>query len=286
MANLSTQRKSLVALSLLTLMSALSVPGFAASVAAHPAKTIALPPVKPVCPPHEHHHCLGHEKTSEGVITAQGHGEVKVKPDSLTFMVTQTTTKTKLAEARDQNNREVQKIISALKAENVSGFNKIESNNLSIYPQREQVENNRHVAKVVGYEVTHSLKVSVYKTAPPERLGELGGKLVDTAMNAGATQADGLNFFVADLAPARSEALTLAVKDAQSKADTVAAAASIELKGLTSLDVNAQTNDYPARPMMARAMFKSAAADAEVAQTPVETGEVTVSSDVYAKYKF
>jgi|GEM_PF-1371923 len=284
MANLSTQRKNLVALSLLTMVSAFSMPAFAASVAPHPARTIALPPAKPACPPHEHH-CMGHEKTSEGVITAQGHGEVKVKPDSLTFIVTQTTTKTKLAEARDQNNREVQKIISALKAENISGF-KIESNNLSIYPQREQVENNRRVAKVVGYEVTHSLKVSVYKTASSERLGELGGKLVDTAMNAGATQADGLNFFVADLAPARSEALTLAVKDAQSKADTVASAANIELKGLTSLDVNAQTNDYPVRPMMARAMFKSAAADAEVAQTPVETGEVTVSSDVYAKYKF
>jgi uncharacterized protein YggE len=285
MANLSTSKKSLVALSLLTLMSAFSVPVFAASVAAHPAaRTIVLPPAKPACP-HSGHHCAGHEKASEGVITAQGHGELKVKPDSFTFTVTQTTSKTKLAEARDQNNREVQKIISALKAENVSGF-KIESNNLSIYPQREQVENNRHVAKVVGYEVTHSLKVSVYKTASPERLGELGGKLVDTAMNAGATQADGLNFFVADLAPARSEALILAVKDAQSKADTVAAAASIELKGLTSLDVNAQTNDYPARPMMARAMFKGASADAEVAQTPVETGEVTVSSDVYAKYKF
>jgi uncharacterized protein len=276
----SSKRNSFISLSALLVVAATALPTFA--VVPKNQKLLSIPPAKMACP--HSSHCSGREHNQEGVITAQGHGEVKVKPDSLTFNITQTTTKSKLVEARDQNNHEVQKIISALKAENVPGF-RLESNNLSIYPQREQVENNRRVAKVVGYEVTHSLKVTVNKVLP-DHLGELGGKLVDAAMNAGATQADGLSFFVSDLTPARSEALTLAVKDAQAKADTVATAANIELKGLTSLDVNAQSNDFP-RPMMARALFKAAAPTGDVAEaTPVETGEVTITSDVFAKYKF
>jgi uncharacterized protein YggE len=266
---------SLIALSFMPLSMAASVPAHRAITPTGDIKMACPHDAKPACP---HQDCK-----KEGSISTQGHGEVKIKPDSLSFTISQTTQKAKLKDARDENNRQVQSIISALKALNVPGF-KLESSNISIYPQREQVENNKRIAKVIGYQVIHSLKVSVY-SAPADQLGEWGSKLIDSALNAGATETGGLNFFVADLAPARSVALGLAVKDAQRNADAMAAAANIQLDGLVSLDGSSQFSGYPVRPMMSRAMFKSEGADS-TAETPVETGEVTITSDVSAKYRF
>jgi uncharacterized protein YggE len=225
--------------------------------------------------------CPKADCVKEGSLSTQGHGEVTVKPDSFSFLITQTTQKPRLAEARDENNRQMQAVIAAFQL-NTPGL-KLESSTISVYPVQEQVENSKRIPKIVGYQVTHSLKASVYN-APPDKLGEWGGKLLDTALNAGATGADGLNFFVADLAPARAQALALAVKDAQRNADAMAAAANIQLKGLVSLEGTPQFSGYP-QPMRGRALSKSASMDA-VAETPVEAGEVTISSDVSAKYRF
>lgn len=220
-----------------------------------------------------------HEKS--GLISTQGHGEVKVRPDSLNVSVTVESKQSTLAEARKENNRKAQAIIAALKGLNIPNL-KLETQNLSVYPVQDYQQ--KKLPRVIGYQVTNSLQVMVTGAAS-DMLGEYGSRIVDTALNAGANNVGGLNFYVTDMSTARMQALELAVKDAKRNADAMAHAANITLSGVYSMEGTPQFGGYP-RPMPMYAM-KSAGQDAEASvAAPVEVGETTVTSDVNIRYKF
>jgi len=212
-------------------------------------------------------------------VTTQGHGEVKVKPDSLSVVISVETKADTLAEARNETNRKMQAIIAALKGLNISGM-KLETQGINVYPIQGEAPKNR-LPKIIGYQTSNSLNVSVIG-ASVDSLGENGSRIVDTALNAGATNVGGLNFFVNDMAPARAKALELAVKDAKSNAQAMAKAAEVSLTGIYNMEGNPQFGGYMPRPMYA---MKTMAA-AEAAPSPIETGEATVSSDVTIRFKF
>lgn len=215
-------------------------------------------------------------------ITTQGHGEVKVRPDSLTISVSVESKDTALIKARSENNRKMQTIIAALKGLNIPAM-KLETQGLNVFPIQGEYQKDK-LPKTVGYQANNSLNVSV-TGATTETLGEIGSRIVDTALNAGANNVGGLNFFLADMSIARGKALELAVKDARHNADAMARAAEITLTGVASMEGSAQFGGYP-RPMPMYAMKSGMSRDAEVAQTPVETGETTVTSDVTIRFKF
>jgi uncharacterized protein YggE len=212
-------------------------------------------------------------------VTTQGHGEVKVRPDSLSVMVMVESKADTLAAARNETNSKMQAIISAVKGLNISGL-KLETQGVNVYPIHGEPQKNK-LPRVIGYQVSNSLNVSVI-AAPADKLGEDGSRIVDTALNAGATNVGGLNFFVNDMAPARGKALELAVKDANANAQAMAKAAGIALTGIYNMEGNPQFGGYMPRPMYSM----KAMAAAEAAPTPIETGEATVSSDVTIRFKF
>jgi uncharacterized protein YggE len=229
---------------------------------------------------------LGKAQAHEGhepprLITTQGHGEVKVRPDSLSVNVRVETKNEKLPMARSENNRKAQEIVSALKALNIPNL-KLETQGLNVYPVQEYQKDK--LPKVVGYQVSNGLVVTV-TGATPDVLGEYGSRIVDTALNSGANHVDGLNFFLNDPTPARNQALSLAVKDARRNADVMAKAADINIVGVYSMEGNAQFGSFP-RPVPMYAMkSRMAVAEADSAP-PVETGETTVTSDVTVRFKF
>jgi hypothetical protein len=215
-------------------------------------------------------------------ITTQGHGEVRVKPDSLSVQVTVESKAPTLAAARDENNRKMQSVIAALKGLNIQRM-KLETQNFQVYPIHGEYQKDK-LPKVIGYQATNSLNVSVTGAAP-ESLGDAGTRIVDTALNAGANNVGGLNFYLHDMSTARTQALQLAVQDARKNAEAMAKAADTTLNGLYSLEGSPQFGGFPPRPMAMYSM-KAGGADAEMARTPVETGETTVTSDVTARFKF
>jgi len=216
----------------------------------------------------------------EGTVTTQGHGEVKTRPDSLSVSVTVETKTETLPAARSENNHRMQAIIAALKGLNIASL-KLETQGVNVFPVQGETPKNK-LPKIVGYQVINSLNVTVSR-APAESLGEAGSRIVDTALNAGATNVSGLNFFVDDMAAPRAKALELAVKDAQANAQAMAQAAQIHLTGVYNMEGSPQFGGYP-RPMYA---MKAMARDtAEASPTPVETGEATITSDVTIRFKF
>ena len=101
------------------------------------------------------------------------------------------------------------------------------------------------------------------------------GELLDEAVNAGANSINGVTFSVDDQTAAASEARGLAVEDARTKAEELAAAAGLTLGSVVSI---AEGTRSPMPPPM------YAAADAEMAQAeaavPVQPGSSTVAVDV------
>ncbi|WP_373531627.1 SIMPL domain-containing protein [Vampirovibrio sp.] len=216
-----------------------------------------------------------------GIISTQGHGEVKVRPDSLSVDIRVETKSDKLPMARAENNRKTQAIIAALKGLAIPGM-KMETQGLTVYPLQHYEKDK--LPKVIGYNVSNGLTVTV-TGASPDALGDYGSRIVDTALNSGANHVGSLGFFLDDATPARNQALELAVKDARRNADVMAKASDITLTGVHSLEGSPQFGGFP-RPMPMYAM-KSRGAEAEAdVSAPVETGETTITSDVTARFKF
>lgn len=216
-------------------------------------------------------------------LTTSGHGEVKVRPDSLSLQATVETKNANLVQARNENNKKAQAIIAALKGLNIPNM-KLETQGLNVYPIQDYQQKDK-LPKVVGYQVNNGVNITV-TGASPEALSEYGSRIVDTALNAGANHVGGLNFFLNNPNPARMQALAAAVKDARQNADVIAKAADISIVGVHSIEGSPQFGGFP-RPMPMYAM-KSSRGGAEAADSsaPVEVGETTVTSDVTIRYKF
>jgi uncharacterized protein YggE len=221
------------------------------------------------------------ESIPERLITTQGHGEIKTRPDSLSVSISVETKNPVLNAARAENNRKSQAIISALKGLNIPGL-KLETQNISVYPLQEY--DNRKLPKVIGYQVNNSLNVTV-TGANTEALGETGSKIIDTALATGASNVGGLNFYLSNIGTVRQQALEAAVRDARSNAEAMARAAGVAITGLHSLEGAPQFGGYP-RPMPMYSMKAARSEAADTGSVPVETGETTITSDVTARFKF
>lgn len=220
------------------------------------------------------------EDSLSQTISTNGHGEVKVKPDSLTLTVATEATGANLNQVRTQTSQEMAKIINTLKGLNIPTL-RLKTESVEVYPEYRQAEKSRP-SQIVGYRSTNRLSITVEKVSQ-EQLGEYGAKVLDAALNSGADHVSGIRFFVFDLAPARAEALTEAVKDAARNAGVMAKAANVTITGLYSLEGTPQYGGGFVPMQNTYAMAKSEMAPAT---PPLETGESTVTSDVTARFKF
>ena len=80
-------------------------------------------------------------------------------------------------------------------------------------------------------------------SAPEAELAARAGRIVDAALAAGANNVGSIDFFLADPSEAEDQALTLAVHNAESDAQTIALAAGVTLAGPSD-------TLRPARPIM------------------------------------
>jgi len=104
--------------------------------------------------------------------------------------------------------------------------------------------------------------------------------LIDTAIEAGANRINFLNFTLRDESQARSQAITLAAKDAQTQADALAKSLGVKLGPVVKATTEAENRPMPM--MRASAMAMSASAGAP---TPVQPNEVTVPAAVSITYQ-
>ncbi|WP_162918433.1 SIMPL domain-containing protein [Taklimakanibacter deserti] len=205
-------------------------------------------------------------KSMPRLISLNGHGEVKAKPDMAVVNVGVTTQAQTAREALTQNTAAMEKVFASLKASGIEAKD-IQTSNFMINPRYQYDQNNAQPPRVIGYDVSNTVTVSVKK------LDTLGAVL-DKVVGEGSNQINGVMFAIADDEKFKDEARKLAVADAERKAKLYAETTRISLGQIMSLS---EGNYQPPQPVY---YGKAVRADAAPSAVPIAEGEQTVAIDV------
>jgi uncharacterized protein YggE len=177
----------------------------------------------------------GVSPTSERYIRVSGSGEVAVVPDIAYINIGVHSEAEDVTRALESNNTQAAELTEALKAEGIEEKD-IQTANFNVYPQTRY----DNMGQPVG--TSYVVDNTVYVTM--RDLANLG-KLLDTAISAGANNINGISFDIADKETVLAQARELAIKDAEAKAQSVAAVAGVTLGQILSIDVSTPTYNQP-----------------------------------------
>lgn len=194
-------------------------------------------------------------------LQANGSGEVMVVPDIAIVTIGVVSRGADASIALDANSADLTNVIDAIKGAGVAEKD-IGTSGFGVNPvyQRDNQPSDQP-ARIVGYEVTNQVRVTIRDIAA-------SGGLLDKVVKAGANQVYGITFDIADRKKAAQEAIRVAIADARAKAELMASAAGVRLVRILSIDAN---ENGGAVPMMARAEFAAKA-------VPVMPGERGISA--------
>ncbi len=170
------------------------------------------------------------------------------------------------AQAQTDNGAAMNAVFEALKT---VGFTEddIDTTGYTVYPLYDYSENGN--GKIYGYEVTNTVRIAV------RDLGQVG-EVIDIAGKNGANTNYAIEFTLEDEDAYYNDALTKAMEEARTKADTIAAAG-----GFTIVRVTGVTeSSYSSSPV-----YQYAEAAADKSATPVSAGELKVSATVTVVYE-
>ncbi|MBW7932691.1 MAG: SIMPL domain-containing protein [Gemmatimonadaceae bacterium] len=197
-------------------------------------------------------------------VVTVGRGEVTLKPDRAQLEFGVETRASTAAAAAAENSRRQRAVLDTLQRLGIAN-DKIQTAQLQINPEM-VYPGQGQAPRVAGYTARNTVRVEVQKL-------EQVGTLVDAALQKGATNIMGLQFYASRSAEARREALALAVGNAKLDAEAMAKAAGYQLGQV--LEITGE--GAPVQPIamnmdMARGMKLAAAAE----PTPINPGELKV----------
>lgn len=204
-------------------------------------------------------------KTMPRVISLNGHGEVKAKPDMAVVNVGVMSQAKTAREALTENTAAMQKIFAALKAAGIEDKD-IQTSNFNVNPRYQYDQNNAQPPRVVGYDVSNMVSVSVRKL-------DTLGQVLDTMVSEGSNQINGIGFVISDDEKLQDDARKLAVADAERKAKLYAATVGVTLGQIMSVS---EGNFQPPQPVF----YGKAVRQDSAGNVPVAAGELTVAADV------
>ena len=203
----------------------------------------------------------GAPPATEPGISVQGTGRVSAAPDTVSVELGAEARAAQLADATAEVDRRMREVLARVKAPGVD-VRKTGYNVEPIVEQRQPPTDGG--SRIVGYRATNLVQVRTHDVAGI-------GKLVDAAVTGGANIVRSLRFELDPPGRAEAEARRLAMQDAASKAQQLAAAAGVKLGRL--LSVSESFGGGP-RPGVAMAMMAA----------PVEAGQLTITVVVQARY--
>jgi len=210
------------------------------------------------------------EVPEEHVISVNGEAQLSVKPDIVVIRIGVTTQAATAQASMAENATKMNALVAALSG---AGVKKEEMRTVSfnVHPVYEYPNN--AAPRLVGFRTTNSLLVTVSAEFNV-------GSLLDKAAAAGSNQIDSVSYQVKDLAKYRDEALVKAMEDARHRADVLAKAAGVTIKGVKSV---VESGGYQPRPEYE---YMRMAAKTVADQTPMLAGELTIQFSVSIQYIF
>lgn len=207
------------------------------------------------------------EQQAAPFIEVTGNGSVDVTPDQAQISLAMETRAESASAAADANAEAMQEVLSALRAGSFPGLD-LDTYGYSVQP--EYAMDNQRVRTISGYVARNNVRATIDDV-------EAVGRLIDTAIGAGANRVANIGFTASDPEPARAQALAEAVTNARAQAQTIAESLGYELGAPLEIHGGAQRPI----PVMYDAMRTVQAA---AAPTPIETSDQTITANVTIRF--
>jgi uncharacterized protein YggE len=173
------------------------------------------------------------------------------------------------AEASSANAVAMDRVLRALREGDLPGLD-LETFGYALQPQ--YATDQQRVRTVVAYMAQNNVGATIDDV-------DAVGRLIDAAIGAGANRVAGIAFSASETEPARARALAEAVSNARAQAEAMATALGYDLG--QPLEVRGGANRPGPMPM---AFAETAVRAAQVAPTPIEAGEQTVTANVTIRF--
>lgn len=175
------------------------------------------------------------------------------------------------AEVQQEVAKRTSAVVEFLRSRNVE---RLQTQGISLQPNYNYNDNQRRLVGYIGRN-TVSFRLSTEEV----------GKLLDEAVQAGATRIDNISFTATEteIASAQKEALRKATVEAQQQADAVLQALNFSTKEIIGIQINGA--NMP-QPKMIQRERLALAADADAATTPVIGGEQVVRGSVTLQIRY
>lgn len=206
-------------------------------------------------------------------ITVQGNASVSAQPDIVTITASAEVTGNTMLSAQEQVSSVVASANEKLIALGVQESD-IVTVNYSYYPDYSYDDTGR---RLLGYQASHTLEITC-------RDLDMLDSVIAAVTDSGMSEIFNVNYGLSSRTELYSEALTLAIQSAESKALTMAAASG---RTITSLESVVENTSYDARyavSTLAKGAVMDAAAE-ESLEPGIRSGSVSVSASVTAVYR-
>ena len=198
------------------------------------------------------------------VMTVTGIGKVAIVPDTIQIRLEVNTESDELQQAQRENADVMKLVIESLLELGMDREN-IQTVSYSIAPQYDYIDGEQRFR---GYKVTNAITV---KTTNIEQIGTI----IDTAVHNGVNRVSDILFTVADEQVHYQQALSLALENAVSKAETIARTMQLPLEPQPIKIVEV----IGGQPITYRAF-------ASEASTPIEQGQVSIEATVEVQFEY
>jgi uncharacterized protein YggE len=207
--------------------------------------------------------------TPEHTITVSGSGDVSVAPDVADVVLGVSATRSTVKDARAAAATSMTAVLAAVKKNGVADKD-IVTVNLSLNPNYDY-SSGKSVAPLTGYTYSNTIKVTVRDLTTV-------AAVVDDSTAAGATTVQGISFRLNDTTTAQAQARQLAMADALSRANALAQAASVSIKGVASI------TEVTTTPVTYYSSGMGALSAAPSVSTPIQTGTTDITVQVTVSY--
>ena len=219
------------------------------------------------------------DNNDKGHISVNTTANTEVSPDvaEISFAV-QTSDLKSMQKATVANKEISDKVLGELKnLINTQNGDYIKTSDYSANPVYTYNEKKRVLDK---YEVSNRV---IVHTKSIDKVG----KMIDSAIGAGATNVANLSFSVSNYEAQCNDLITIAAKKAKTRAEAIARAMNSSIIGISSVSTSCSANNYnQPRFYMAKNMVADAAAGAamEESSTSISNGVVKVNANVSASF--
>ena len=191
-------------------------------------------------------------------VLATGTASVSVTPDQAQINVSAVTQAATAQDATSQNATIAANIIAQV-TQAVGGSGRVQTVNYSVSPV---YSSQGGTTVLTGYSVTNSIQVTLSDLT-------ITGKIIDTAVQAGASRIDSLQFSLKDDSTARAQALSAATVKAKAKATAMATSVGLKAGAFITIQESG-----------AVVQAVTLAGTAPGATTPIQAGNLTVTGNV------